>query len=165
MSKRTRLAGIGATVLAIATMVTTGALAASRTGAPTYTFQDSGTVFASINNTSAGGTQFTSGNMFSRRFGHVAITYDLKLTPGTAPATFRVKAPRVVLYTATGSLTGTGTATVTVTGNIQRITNGKLMLNTGAGSLKGFTYDGTFDGTANLQSNKIRFDFHATLSN
>ncbi|HET9103726.1 MAG TPA: hypothetical protein VFN55_10270 [Solirubrobacteraceae bacterium] len=165
MSKRTRLAATLATAVAVVALITTGALAASRTGAPTYTFQDSGTIFASINNANAKGTQFTSGNVFSRHFGHCAITYDLSLLPSNAPGTISVKATRVVLYTTRGSLSGTGTATLVIHGDTQQITKGTLSLDHGAGSMKGYTYDGTFTGLANLQTNKIRFDFNATLSN
>jgi hypothetical protein len=165
MSKRTRLGAVGATILAIAAIVTTGAVAATGTGTPTYTYQDSGTIYASINNTNAKGTEFTSGNMFSRHFGHVAITYDLKALPSNVPGVIRVTATNVVLYTRRGSLSGTGSATLTISGNQQTVSNGRLVLDHGVGSMAGFSYEGTFTGSANLQANVIRFDFKTLLSN
>jgi hypothetical protein len=167
MSKRTRLAAIGATILAVAAIASGGAVAATSTGTSTqtFTYQDSGTIFASINNTNAKGTEFTSGNMFSRHFGHVAITYDLKVLPSNVPGVIRVTATNVVLYTRRGSLSGTGSATLTISGSQQTVSNGRLVLDQGVGSLKGFTYEGTFTGSANLQANVIRFDFKTILAN
>jgi hypothetical protein len=68
-----------------------------------------------------------------------------------------------VLYTATGSLTGTGSALVTVAGNNEIIKNGKLSLTKGAGAQKGHSFVGTFTGTGSLTTNRFVFKYKGTL--
>jgi hypothetical protein len=159
MSKNSRLAVAMATTLAATALVVAPAGATKvGSGAPK---KDSGTVFASITHTK-NGLDIAAGNNYDKVLGEGAVTYQLKIV--SSNGTTKVKVPKVVLFTPTGSLTGTASATVTSTASTQTITNGKLNLTKGSGSLKGAKFAGTFTGTADLAKNLIQFHYKGTLS-
>ena len=111
----------------------------------------------------AGGLEFAAGNYADKVFKTGAITYSLKLLPNTN-GTITVKVPSVVLYTSTGSLSGTATATVTIANSKETITNGKLNLTKGTGALKGDSFKGTFTGTGDLTKNVLVFHTKGILT-
>jgi hypothetical protein len=159
MSKNSRLAAAMATAVAATALVAAPAGAAKvGSGAPQ---KDSGTTYASITQTK-NGLEIAAGNNYDKVLGEGAVTYQLKIVPTNG--TFKVQVPKVVLFTTTGSLTGTASASVTVSGNTQTITNGKLNLTKGAGSLKGRKLSGTFTGSSDLSKNLITFKYKGTLS-
>jgi hypothetical protein len=160
MSKNSRLAAAMATTLAATALVVAPAGATKvGSGAPK---KDSGTVFASITHTK-NGVDIAAGNNYDKVLGEGSVTYQLKFAPNSN-GTINVKVPKVVLFTTTGSLTGTASATVTSSGSTQTITNGKLNLTKGSGSLKGAKFTGTFTGTGDLAKNLIQFHYKGTLS-
>lgn len=112
---------------------------------------------------SVGGTQMAAGIVKDKVLGTDAVTYQINLAPG-ATGTVNVKAKTVTIYTGTGTLTGTATATIVVAGSTATITNGKLDLIKGAGSLKGKKLIATFNGTANTTANQYQFVYNGTIS-
>ncbi|MGB9185955.1 MAG: hypothetical protein WCB67_18020 [Solirubrobacteraceae bacterium] len=160
MSKNSRLAAAMASTLAVTALVAAPAVATKvGSGAPQ---KDSGTTYASITHT-RGNLQIAAGNNYDKVLGEGTVSYQLKLLPA-GNGTVSVKVPKVVLYTTTGSLTGTASATVTASNSTQTITNGKLNLTKGAGSLKGRHFTGTFTGASDLAKNLITFKYKGTLS-
>ncbi len=159
MSTNSRLAAAMATTLFATALV--AAPAGATKGGSGATQKDSGTSYASITHTK-NGLEIAAGNNYDKVLGEGAVTYQLKIVPSNG--TVKVKVPKVVLFTTTGSLTGTASATVAVSGNTQTITNGKLNLTKGAGSLKGRHFAGTFTGTSDLSKNLITFKYKGTLS-
>ncbi|MGH2869516.1 MAG: hypothetical protein ACRDNK_18375, partial [Solirubrobacteraceae bacterium] len=133
MNKSSRLAAAMATTLA-ATALVASAAGATKVGAGAPQ-KDSGTTYASITHT-RGNLQIAAGNNYDKVLGEGTISYQLKLLPA-GNGTVKVRVPKVVLFTTTGSLTGTASATVTANANSQTITNGKLNLTKGTGGLKG----------------------------
>jgi hypothetical protein len=158
MFTHSRVATGVATILAGLTLVAGAAQAAT----PKVKTSDPSTTYASITHT-GGGLQFAAGNYADKLFKTGAITYSLKLVPNTN-GTITVKVPSVVLYTGTGSLSGTATATVTIQNSIETITNGKLNLTKGTGALKGDAFKGTFTGTGDLSKNLIVFHTKGILT-
>ncbi len=132
------------------------ALAASALGAkPKKGKADSGTAYASITHV-VGSIQIADGDYIDKILGDGVISYRIALLPGPN-GTFHVSTKKVTLYTGTGSLSGTATATVALSGTTETITNGKLSLTKGAGSLKGHSFVGTFTGTGDLSKNLLVF--------
>jgi hypothetical protein len=121
--------------------------------------RDNGTAYISINRT-GGGHEYASGTNTDKVLGKGAITYVLKLASSTGEV--KLTSKHVVLYTPTGSLTGTGSADVTFAGNAETIKNGKLDLTTGRGSQKGHTLKATFSGTGSTTSNVYVFHYKGT---
>ena len=154
---------IGATAVALATGVAGfGAVAGATTTKAVKGKADSGTTYASIVH-SANGYQYAAGTGTDQLLGTDAITYRIKLSPGTQPATETITASPVVLYTKTGALTGTATATLVFVGTTEQIKDGKLKLTSGSGSLKGHSFTGTFTGTGNTTANQFVFQDKGTL--
>jgi hypothetical protein len=123
---------------------------------------DSGSAyFAVVHATST--TESAAGTISDKRLGTGAVTYSLKVLPA-ATGTFKVTAKKVVLYTGKGSLQGTATATITLTKTTETITDGKLKLTKGFGSLAGSSLIATFTGTANLAGNQFAFKYKGKLS-
>jgi hypothetical protein len=158
MFTQTRLATGVATILAGLTLIAGAAQAAP----PKVKTSDPSTTYASITHT-AGGIEFAAGNYADKVFKSGAITYALKLLPNK-DGTITVKVPTVVLYTGTGSLSGTATATVTIANSKETITNGKLNLTKGTGALKGDSFKGTFTGTGDLTANTLVFHTKGILT-
>ena len=158
MFKQSRLATGVATILAGLALVAGLAQAAT----PKVKTSDASTTYASITHT-AGGMQFAAGNYADKVFKSGAITYALKLVPNTN-GTITVNVPTVVLYTKTGSLSGTATATVTIKNSIETITNGKLNLTKGAGAQTGDSFKGTFTGSVDLTKNVLVFHTKGILT-
>jgi hypothetical protein len=121
---------------------------------------DSGVAYVSITRT-VKGIEYAAGTNSDKVLGSGAVTYDIALLPGPS-GTFKVTSKKVVLYTPTGSLTGTATATVLIGPKTEKITNGKLNLTKGAGSQKGHSYVGTFTGSADLVANQLVFNTKGT---
>jgi hypothetical protein len=136
--------------------------AGAKTGAPASVKNDSGIAYFSVVHTS-GSSEIAAGTIQDKVLGAGALTYVLKVTNG-ASGTFKVTAKKVILYSAKGSLSGTATATVATSGNTQTITNGKLNLSHGQGSLKGDQLVATFTGTADLSKNLLQYKYKGTLS-
>jgi hypothetical protein len=155
MFTRTRLLALAA---GLATMFV---LIATAQGRPAPSRPDSGTAFVSITHT-VGKIQFAAGNENDKLLGESAITYDLALSANSTGGIV-VTSKHVVLYTKTGSLTGTASALLKTNGNLQSVSNGKLTLTKGAGSLKGDSLKATFTGSANLTTNQIVFHYKGTL--
>ncbi|MBV8430343.1 MAG: hypothetical protein JO244_04225 [Solirubrobacterales bacterium] len=87
--------------------------------------------------------------------GSVAITYRIKAIPSGTTAINLTAAP-VVEYTATGSLAGKATATLTLgPGGAETVSNGKVSLTHGIGSLRGHSLVGTFSGSGNSTTNML----------
>jgi hypothetical protein len=149
-----------ATALAGTALIAAPAIATKVGGGPAPQ-RDSGTSYASITHTRHG-LEYAAGNNYDKVLGEGAITYQLKLIPNSN-GTIHVKVPKVVLFTTTGSLTGTASATVTINGSNEQITNGKLDLKKGNGTLKGKQFSGTFTGTGDLAKNLITFNYKGLI--
>lgn len=156
MIKSPRVAVAMATALAGTALIAAPAIA---TSAPK---RDSGTTYASITHT-RNGLEIAAGNNYDKVLGEGTISYQLKLIPN-ANGTIHVKVPKVVLFTTTGSITGTASATVTINGSAEQITNGKLALKNGKGALKGKQFSGTFTGSGDLSKNLIKFNYKGLIS-
>jgi hypothetical protein len=108
-----------------------------------------------------GSTLFIAGNTADNVFGNGATTYVSKTRSSMGAVT--VTAKTVTLFTSKGSLTGTGSATVTPTSaTTATVTNGKLKLTKGTGSLKGHSFIGTFTGSGNPTSSEYLFNYKGT---
>ena len=143
-----------AAAAAVAGLVTCGLLVVSA-AASTTGRADRATIYAA-NTHLVGGYVYSAGQGRDALLGQVAVTYKIKARPSGSTGTFNLKAKRVVLYTAGGSLTGTATATLTAAANgAETISNGKFWLKNGTGSLRGHSYKGTFTGTGNATTNMI----------
>jgi hypothetical protein len=162
MFNRSRLAALAATALTATALIASTADGKTKVGGAPAPRTDSGVSDASITHTS-NGLQIAAGNNYDKVLGEGAITYRLKLLPA-GNGTFSVTVPKVVLYTASGSITGTASAKVAVNGTAETITNGKLNLTKGAGSLKGHQFSGTFTGTGDLAKNLITFKYKGILT-
>jgi hypothetical protein len=165
MGRRLRGARGAIAILAVASaLITAGVLAVGASAASSSKGKaDSGTSYSVVDLT-RGGFEYASGYTFDKLFGPVAITYKLKLAPAT-PGTFKVTAKPVVLFTPTGSLSGSATATLTVDskGN-EKITGGKVKLTKGSGGQKGHQFTGTFIGTGTASTLSFKFTYHGTYS-
>jgi hypothetical protein len=138
-------------------------LGGSRSGPSASIRNDSGIGYFAVTHDSAS-LEIAAGNVNDKVFGTSAITYALKLGSGSTAGTVSITAKPVVLYTAKGSLSGTATATIdNLTSTTQKITNGKLKLTKGAGSLKGDELTATFSGTADLSKNQFVFTYQGQL--
>ena len=112
---------------------------------------DSGTTWVATTPETLGTTQYVAGFDSDKRLGHAAITYVIKAVPNSATGTVSLVAHDVRLYTGTGELSGGATATLIATGNGHAtITNGKLTLDTGKGSLANHELTATFSGAGTL---------------
>lgn len=145
MTGRKRAGTTSAAVLVLSALLAVGASAVSaHAGSRT----DRGSIYAATTHL-AGGYSYASGQGTSKLFGPIAITYKIKAQPSAA-GTFQLSVKPVVEYTKTGSLSGTATATLVVAADgTSTVTNGKLSLKHGTGSLAGHKLTGTFTGTGN----------------
>ena len=147
-------------VLASAALVVFGVGAV---GAKTSGKKDSGIVYAA-ETYSKNGIQYVAGNAKDKLFGNQAVTYALKIGPGT-PGTFHVKAKRVTTWSKTGSLSGTATATLIVNPDgTATITNGKLKETKGTGTQKGHRFVAAFSGTGTVSSGRFIFKYKGRYS-
>jgi hypothetical protein len=158
MTGRKRGRTTAAAVLALSGLLAVGASVVS---AHARSRTDTGTIYAATTHVS-GGFSYASGQGSSKLFGPVAITYKIKAQP-TPAGTFQLTVKPVIEYTATGSLLGTATATLTVAADgSSTITNGKLSLKHGTGSLAGHKLTGTFTGTG-TSSGQYAFHYKDTF--
>ncbi len=154
MIKLTRSLGAIASVLGTAALF---ALGASAFAAASKGRADTGTSYVAITRT-AGGFDFIAGTNSDTLFGAGAVTFKLETSAASTPGTFSLTAKRVVLFTNTGTLTGTGSSTVIASANgSTTITNGKLNLTKGTGRQTGHTFVGTFTGSGTAAG---RYVFH-----
>src|SRR5947209_4758723 len=146
-------------VLALAAM---GATALAATAKPKKKGKaDSGTSYVAVTH-SSGGFEYSAGNTTDKLFGATAVTYKLKTSPST-PGTLSLTAKPVVLYTATGTLIGTGSATLTIAvGGAATVSNGKLKLTKGTGTLKGHSLLATFTGSGSVVTSTYTFHYKGT---
>lgn len=145
---RTRAAALvaGLTVSLVAGGVTVGADARTTKGKP-----DSGTTWVATTPETLGATQYVAGFDSDKRLGHAAITYLITAVPNSTNGTVSLVAHDVDLYTGTGELRGSATATLIPTGDGHAtVTNGKLTLDTGKGSLANHKLTASFSGTGTL---------------
>jgi hypothetical protein len=122
---------------------------------------DSGTAYVSTNRT-VGKTSWGSGVNSDKRLGSGAITFKYTLTP-QAGGSLQLNGKRSVMYTRTGSIAGTITALITVKGTAETITDGKIRLTHGAGSLKGHSLVGTFSGSGSATANQFTIHYKGTF--
>lgn len=143
----TRLLGLATALVALnaASPVTAGA-----TARPPVR-PDRGTAAVATTPRTSGATQYVAGFDSDAILGPAAITYVITAIPTSVKGTFSLVAHNVVLYNGTGELSGTATATLTATaGGQASVTAGKLILNTGRGSLAGHSLRARFSGTGRL---------------
>jgi hypothetical protein len=159
MSSRSRFLGAGAAT-AIAIFALTTAAQASKTAS--HTRADSGTAWFSITHT-VGSTEYAAGTTSDKLLGTDAVTYTSHLLPNSTGA-ITVNVKRLVVYSGTGSMVGTATAQVTVSGTTETISDGKLKLTKGFGSMKGDKLIATLSGTGNLAANQIKFTYKGKLT-
>jgi hypothetical protein len=136
------------------------ALTATAFGAKSKGKADSGTVWAAVTHTvSNGSIEVADGDFVDKILGHGTVTYRLKVIPNGTTGTLQVTSKPVVLYTGTGSLSGSATATLAIgaDGHTEMITKGKLSLTHGTGSLKGHSFTGTFTGKGDSKVNQLVF--------
>lgn len=160
-----RIVAAATTIAACAGVVATGVAQASShhaTAAKAVTKHTSGTGYFSIVHTTRSGEQQAAGIISDKLLRNAAVTYVIKLS-SNAPGTLNVKARKVVLYTGSGSLIGTATATINVTPAGETISNGKLTLKKGFGSLRGDKLTATFSGMANTLTNQYTFHYVGKL--
>ena len=132
-----KLIGLAAALLAL--LVSGVALgAAPRKG--------SGVVYASVTH-AEGKDLYVSGDFTDKILGRGAIVYITNVSNGPQQGSVLVKAKKITIYTARGTLTGTGSATqTTAADNKVTVSDGQFSLTKGTGDLKGRTYTGTFSG-------------------
>jgi hypothetical protein len=151
-----RQMGAAAASLAVCGLLTVaaGAVAAAGSGRA-----DSSTIYAASTHTT-GGYTYAAGQGADKVLGQVAITYRIKAVPSGTTA-INLKISPVVEYTATGSLSGKATATLTVGANgAETVSNGKVSLTNGTGSLRGHSLTGTFSGFGNSTANYLVIHSH-----
>ena len=109
-----------------------------------------GVAYASVTHTE-GSNLYVSGDFKDSFLGRGAIVYVVTVSSGPQSGSFTVKARRVTIYTAKGSLTGTGKATQTVAPNNGPVTvsGGTFSLTRGTGAYAGHRFTGTFGGPQN----------------
>jgi hypothetical protein len=123
---------------------------------------DSGTSYVAVTHAS-GGFNYSAGNNTDMVLGAGAVTYKLKAMPIGTGTMLKLTANPVVLYTRTGSLTGTGSATLVITGpTTATVKDGKLVLKKGAGAQKGHSLVATFSGSGNPSTGQYTFHYKGT---
>jgi hypothetical protein len=157
MIRRSMLIAAGAAVMAFGLVAGADA---RMVGSPAPQ-ADSGTAYFAITH-AAHGTEFADGDISDQILGTGVVSYSLKL--GGNAKVVKVTAKKVVFYTSTGSISGTATATITTVAKTQKITDGKLMLDKGFGSLKADSLTATFSGTADLATNMYVFTYKGRVS-
>lgn len=155
MTKRLFAALAAAAMLTSSLVLTTGAVASKSKGKA-----DKGVAYFSVVHT-ANGLEYAAGEGTDKVLGNAAATYTIKAGAG-APGTVKVTIKKVTLYTGTGSLVGTASATLTITGTSEAITDGKLKLTKGFGSLKGHSLIATYTGTGNATTNQYKINYTGT---
>jgi hypothetical protein len=144
-----KLIGLAALLALLVSGVALGA--ASRKG--------SGVVYASVTH-AEGKDLYVSGDIKDKILGRGAIVYLTNVSSGPQQGSVLVKAKKITIYTATGTLTGTGSATQTTAGDKTTVSDGKFSLTKGTGTLKGHTYKGTFIG--DLTNGVYKFTYTGT---
>lgn len=170
MSKRSRLLAVAASAALTATALTaivagpSAARMVGSTGASgaTVTRSVHGRVYLSITHT-GNGLDYVAGHVYDSVLHTGAVTYKSKLVAQPS-GTVEIVATAVTLYMPRGSLVGTGTATVTISNGQEVITNGRLKLTKGFGSLKNDTLTARFSGTGSLQANTAMLTYKGTLT-
>lgn len=158
MSKRIAIAA--AVVCAAGTVAGFGAAGvgahASKAGRP-----DSGKLYISVNR-SVGPVLYASGTNQDRVLGAGAVTAKYTLTAAKGGGE-TLTSKHTVLYTPTGSLTGTSSAHLVLSaGGKETFSNGKLDLRLGRGSQKGHSFVGTFSGSGSSTSNQNTITYRGT---
>ncbi len=157
MSKRARA---GSTLAVVAAIVATITVSAGTVAAKSAGRKDSGTLYITIVH-QAGGLLYAAGLAQDRVMGPVAVVYTVSVRPG-GNGSFHITAKKVILYTRTGSISGTGSATQTVTSSSDTVSGGKLNLTHGAGGQAGHSFAGTFSGTYDSKAGAYTFHYSGT---
>lgn len=165
MIRRSRSVALAAVVpvgIGLLSGTAVGANPPGRTGPGASIRNDSGTAyFALVRDTPS--TEYAAGILYDKALGTDGITYAITLGQ-TKTGAVSVTIKHITIYTGKGSLSGTATALVNPSSTTQTITNGKLNLTHGVGSLQGDQLTGTFTGIANLSKNRLQFTYKGQLS-
>jgi hypothetical protein len=167
MSKRSRLLVVTASAALTAAALLAGPSAArmvGSTGAASAhaVVKTHGRAYVSITHANAG-ISYGAGNVYDSILHTGAVTYKIKLTP-QSNGTLKLNSSGVTLYAPRGSLVGTATATVTLAGTSETISDGKLKLTKGYGSLKNDSLTATFTGTGDLSANVLTYTYKGKLT-
>ena len=142
------LAGLAALVVSAVGVASVGATGAGRA--------DSGTAYVAVTH-SVGSTLYAAGNSTDSALGSGAVTYMIKAGTGSKPGTIKITAPRVTVFSATGSVYGTSVGTETTNSDGTVSLKGTLTLNHGTGAQKGHSFIGTFTGTGKTATGPFVF--------
>ena len=94
-----------------------------------------------------GSTYTAAGDVTDNNLGQGAVIYKIKAGTGTKPGTIKITAPRVTVFSSTGSIYGTASGTESTLADGSVTLTGKLSLTHGSGGLKGHHLTATFNGT------------------
>jgi len=162
MIKKSRALSAMAGVLCVVALAATAATAFA---APSKTKAkgkaDSGTVYAATTH-SAGGFEYIAGQGTDKMFGSIASTYKAKVGAGSTVGTVKLTIKPVILFTSTGTLSGTSNATLTVVSTSSATVKGTLDLTKGTGALKGHSFVGTVTGTGDPATGVYVFHYKGT---
>lgn len=123
--------------------------------------KDRGTVYAAIART-VGSTEYIAGEGTDKLLGPIAVSFTAKAGSG-APGTVVVSVKPVILYSKTGTLSGTAKVTLVIgTGGAVTISNGKLTTTKGTGGLKGHSLAATVTGTGKSAFGPYVFNYTGT---
>jgi hypothetical protein len=135
------LAVVGALIAAFAAVTITAGAKSSSKGKAT-----SGVVYAALVHT-VGKVQDAAGLVNDKVLGKGAVEFALNVGAGSKPGSLSAKGT-VIVFTATGELSGTDSVSINTTSTGVTFTGGKIDLTKGQGLQKGHTFVGTFTGTA-----------------
>jgi hypothetical protein len=155
MSRFTRTFGVLTVLLAAFAIiaVTAGAKSSSKGKS------DSGKIYTAITHT-AGGYEYAAGSGTDKVSGAEAVTYKIKA--GSTKSGITLTIPSIVIYTATGELSGTGTAKLAIVGTTETVSDGKFDLTKGTGGQKGHSESGTFSGSGSTATSQYVFTTKGT---
>jgi hypothetical protein len=133
------LALVGAIAAAFAAFtITAGATSKGKT--------TSGIVYAALVHT-VGKTEDAAGLLNDKVLGQGAVEFALNVGEGTKPGSLKGTGT-VIVFTATGELSGKDSVMINTTSSGVTFTGGKIDLTKGQGLQKGHSFVGTFTGTA-----------------
>ncbi|MEO8969660.1 MAG: hypothetical protein ABI355_18640 [Solirubrobacteraceae bacterium] len=158
LTGRLRTATAGLLVALGVAVIGVGTVTAKSTGK-----SDHGTSYVAVTH-QVGSTFIAAGDVTDNVLGNGAVTYAIKAGTGTKPGTIKITAPRVTVFTSTGTLYGTaaGTETTQPDGSVKLA--GKLTLTHGTGAQKGHSLNDTFAGTGKTALGPFVFHTNGTYN-
>jgi hypothetical protein len=127
---------------------------------------DRGTVYIAVTPRPSPSLLYAAGDGVDKVLGEGAITFTIKPLPTNVAGTITVKAVKVTIWGADGSLSGTGSATVTITNKPKQgdatVSNGKASFAKGTGGQKGHSLKITFTGKGSVSSGSYIFNYKGT---